>query len=174
MLKKMYIFIPDYGKQTDMLVDLKMDTIEVILPLGVLVHTIKSFTPPPDDYLSALQEIALENLSKATEQSRLGLAHQLDLQKSLDLRVDIKAPVILVPQKYRVAHKHMYFFYTFLLIIKSGSMLRMALSSCLTLVAWVSNPTLFLQRQRRLLATLQRCPLKTCGMCTRHQIEVQS
>ena len=78
-----------------------------MLPLQVIynpvvIATITSFlTPPADAYVMAntITAVAKEGLKNVTAQTRAGLEYALETHRSLDLKVDISAPIFVIPER---------------------------------------------------------------------------
>ncbi|TPX30777.1 hypothetical protein SmJEL517_g05746 [Synchytrium microbalum] len=81
-------------------VSIKMLPLEVIYNPIVIASVITFMTPPASEYatVSTLQAAAKESFKGFTAQTRASLEHALEHHRTLDLKVDIDAPIFVFPE----------------------------------------------------------------------------
>jgi vacuolar protein sorting-associated protein 13A/C len=88
--------------RADNAVALFMRNIDIVYnPL--VIHEIVDFFKPPEtsaDSINALIEVAGDTLEDIKNQTRASLEFALDQHTTFDLRVDMDAPVIIIPEEY--------------------------------------------------------------------------
>ncbi|KAG0246128.1 hypothetical protein B0O80DRAFT_498393 [Mortierella sp. GBAus27b] len=84
----------------DSVLAVKMKHLEIIYNPKTVDTILEFLKPPPSeaDSVNALLEVAGDTLEGLAAQTRAGLEYALDEHKSLDLRVDVDAPVMIIPQ----------------------------------------------------------------------------
>ncbi|KAK4893967.1 Vacuolar protein sorting-associated protein 13 [Elasticomyces elasticus] len=83
----------------DSAVDLKLKAMEVVYNPNFVVQVVKFFKPPEqhDESIGALMEAAGSTVEGLRQQTRAGLEYALQEHKTIDLRLDLQAPLIIVP-----------------------------------------------------------------------------
>ncbi|KAK5739690.1 Vacuolar protein sorting-associated protein 13 [Elasticomyces elasticus] len=83
----------------DSAVDLKLKAMEVVYNPNFVVQVVKFFKPPEqhDESIGALMEAAGSTVEGLRQQTRAGLEYALQEHKTIDLRLDMQAPLIIVP-----------------------------------------------------------------------------
>ncbi|TPX42076.1 hypothetical protein SeMB42_g05292 [Synchytrium endobioticum] len=81
-------------------ISIKMLPLEVIYNPAVITTITTFLTPPPDEYVMAntITAVAKESLKSVTAQTRAGLEYALESHRTLDLKVDIDAPIFVFPE----------------------------------------------------------------------------
>ncbi|KAJ1549196.1 hypothetical protein HK405_008107 [Cladochytrium tenue] len=77
-----------------------------LLPLQVIINPVsingvlEFFTPPPSEFetLSALQSVAQDTIQGISAQTRAGLEYAIGVHRTIDVKVDIAAPIIVFPE----------------------------------------------------------------------------
>ncbi|KAH8555467.1 hypothetical protein BGW37DRAFT_419803 [Umbelopsis sp. PMI_123] len=79
---------------------LKMHHIEIIYNPSIVREVVEFFTPPESrmDSINALIEVAGDTLEGIRQQTRAGLEFAVEQHTTLDLRVDMDAPIIAIPE----------------------------------------------------------------------------
>lgn len=87
-------------ERADNALTLKMRNMEIIYS-AVAVEAIAKFFKPPKSQLEsidALMAVASDTFEGFRDQTRSGLEFALDTHKTIDVRVDMKAPIIIMPE----------------------------------------------------------------------------
>lgn len=87
-------------RRADNGLSLKMHHIEIIYNPSIVREVIQFFTPPESrmDSINALIEVAGDTLEGIRKQTRAGLEFAVEQHTTLDLRVDMDAPIIAIPE----------------------------------------------------------------------------
>lgn len=87
-------------RRADNGLSLKMHHIEIIYNPSIIKEVITFFTPPESrmDSINALIEVAGDTLEGIRKQTRAGLEFAIEQHTTLDLRVDMDAPIIAIPE----------------------------------------------------------------------------
>ncbi|KAI9287283.1 vacuolar protein sorting-associated protein vps13 [Umbelopsis sp. AD052] len=87
-------------RRADNGLSLKMHHIEIIYNPSIVREVITFFTPPESrmDSINALIEVAGDTLEGIRKQTRAGLEFAVEQHTTLDLRVDMDAPIIAIPE----------------------------------------------------------------------------
>jgi len=87
-------------RRADNGLSLKMHHIEIIYNPAIIKEVITFFTPPESrmDSINALIEVAGDTLEGIRQQTRAGLEFAIEQHTTLDLRVDMDAPIIAIPE----------------------------------------------------------------------------
>lgn len=86
--------------RADVALNVKMRFLEIIYHRGY-VEAIVAFFKPPESQLEsvgALIDVASETLEGIRKETRAGLEYALDKHRTIDLRVDMNAPIIVIPE----------------------------------------------------------------------------
>lgn len=85
----------------DSVLEVKMRHLEIIYNPKTVDTILEFLKPPPSeaDSVNALLEAAGDTLGGLAEQTKAGLVFALEEHKRLDLRVDVDAPVMIIPQR---------------------------------------------------------------------------
>ncbi|TIB10448.1 hypothetical protein E3P92_03204 [Wallemia ichthyophaga] len=86
--------------RADSALQLKMRHLEIIYHKGY-VEAIRNFFKPPESKLesiNALIDVASESLDSFRKQTRTGFEYAIAQHSTIDLRVDMNAPIIILPQ----------------------------------------------------------------------------
>lgn len=85
----------------DNVLEVKMRHLEIIYNPKTVDTILEFLKPPPSqaDSVNALLEVAGDTLEGLAAQTRAGLEYALEEHKRLDLRVDVDAPVMIIPQR---------------------------------------------------------------------------
>ncbi|KAK3069505.1 Vacuolar protein sorting-associated protein 13, partial [Teratosphaeriaceae sp. CCFEE 6253] len=83
----------------DSVVDLKLKAMEIVYNPNFVVQVVKFFKPPVshNDSIGALMEAAGSTVEGLRQQTRAGLEYALQEHKTIDLQLDLQAPLIIVP-----------------------------------------------------------------------------
>ncbi|MCO5580104.1 hypothetical protein L7F22_033970 [Adiantum nelumboides] len=87
-------------KRADNALSLKMRSLEIIYHRGYVEEIVRFFKPPESELelIGALIDVASETLEGIRKETRTGLEHALETHKTIDLDMDVKAPIIIVPE----------------------------------------------------------------------------
>lgn len=90
--------------RADNALTLKMRSMEVIYHRGYVESIIQFFKPPESELelIGALIDVASETLEGIRKETRAGLENALQNHKTIDMVVDVKAPIIIVPEDVTV------------------------------------------------------------------------
>lgn len=92
------------SRHADMLLEAELAPLEVTYSKRSVDHLIAFLTPPDDESSLALfQRMLGQTLQKVREQTRLQLERHLRLHKTMELHVNLRAPVIVVPSPCNTA-----------------------------------------------------------------------
>lgn len=86
--------------RADSALQLKMRHLEIIYHKGY-VEAIRNFFKPPESMLesiNALIDVASESLDSFRKQTRAGFEYAISQHSTIDLRVDMNAPIIILPE----------------------------------------------------------------------------
>jgi len=85
--------------RADNALTVKMHHLEIIYNPGIVKDVMRFFKPPKANMetVNALIEVAGTTLEGWKKQTRAGLEYALESHTTLDLRVDMDAPLIMVP-----------------------------------------------------------------------------
>lgn len=86
-------------KHADIQVDLDLQPIVVRFKPAPIKTILRAFKPPEDRELKELQKAVARRLLFFTEQTRIGLQHKLTTHTTLDLKVNINAPAVIIPHE---------------------------------------------------------------------------
>ena len=88
----------------DNAVTVKMRHLEIIYHKGYVEAVVAFFKPPASqlESISALLDAAGQTLDGIRKETRAGLEYALEQHKTIDLRVDMNAPIIIIPMDVRV------------------------------------------------------------------------
>lgn len=97
----MFEYRPLDGR-ADNAVALVMRNIDIVYNPHIIREVLDFFRPPETsaDSINALIEVAGDTLEDLKNQTRVNLEYALEQHTTLDLRVDMDAPVIVVPEEY--------------------------------------------------------------------------
>ncbi|KAN0063379.1 Vacuolar protein sorting-associated protein 13 [Thecaphora frezii] len=86
--------------RADNAVTLKMRSMEIIYHRGYVESIVKFFKPPESELelIGALIDVASETIEGIRKETRAGLENALQEHKTIDMVVDVKAPIIIVPE----------------------------------------------------------------------------
>ncbi|KAF8335473.1 vacuolar protein sorting-associated protein 13 [Cantharellus anzutake] len=81
-------------------ITIKMKAMEVIYHRGVLEAVFSFFRPPESqlESVNALLDAANETIEGLRNQTRAGLEYALQTHKTIDMKVDMSAPIIIIPE----------------------------------------------------------------------------
>ncbi|KAF9963917.1 hypothetical protein BGZ65_006327 [Modicella reniformis] len=84
----------------DSVLEVKMRHLEILFNPKTVETVLEFLKPPPSeaDSINALLEVAGDTLGDLAAQTRAGLEYALEEHKRLDLRVDVDAPVMILPE----------------------------------------------------------------------------
>ncbi|KAJ3037263.1 hypothetical protein HDV00_001828 [Rhizophlyctis rosea] len=87
-------------KRADNALTIKMLPLEVIYNPTTIKSMLAFLTPPASESatVSTIQAMAVDTLSGLTAQTRAGLEYALEEHKTLDLRLDLDAPIFIIPE----------------------------------------------------------------------------
>jgi vacuolar protein sorting-associated protein 13A/C len=85
--------------RADSAVNLKLKAMEIVYNPAFVVHVTKFFKPPERhmESIGALMETAGSTVEGIRQQTRAGLEYALQEHKSVDVQLDLQAPLIIVP-----------------------------------------------------------------------------
>jgi vacuolar protein sorting-associated protein 13A/C len=92
-------------KRADVALNVRMRFLEIIYHRGY-VEAIVAFFKPPESQLesvTALIDVASETLEGIRKETRAGLEYALEKHRTVDLRVDMNAPIIVIPEDVTLA-----------------------------------------------------------------------
>ena len=86
--------------RSDKTLTLKMKHVEIIYHRGYVEAISKFFKPPESklESINALIDVASESLDSFRKQTRAGFEYALSQHSTIDLRVDMNAPIIILPE----------------------------------------------------------------------------
>ncbi|EST05630.1 Vacuolar protein sorting-associated protein 13A N-terminal domain protein [Kalmanozyma brasiliensis GHG001] len=86
--------------RADNALTLKMRSMEIIYHRGLVESIVRFFKPPESELelIGALIDVASETIEGIRKETRAGLENALQNHKTIDMVVDIKAPIIIVPE----------------------------------------------------------------------------
>jgi vacuolar protein sorting-associated protein 13A/C len=89
------------SKKADNAISLKMRHLGIIYSPVVIAGIIKFFKPPSSkmESVNALIEVAGDTFEGFKLQTRARLEYALDTHTTLDLNVDMDAPIIIIPER---------------------------------------------------------------------------
>lgn len=94
-------------ERADNCINIRMLPLQVVYNPVAIKSIISFFTVPAskssafsDGQISALRAAAMGTFQGITTQTRLGLEHAIEDHKTLDLKVDIDAPIFIFPERY--------------------------------------------------------------------------
>jgi vacuolar protein sorting-associated protein 13A/C len=87
--------------RADNAITVKMHHLEIIYNPSIVNEVMRFFKPPETNMetVSALIEVAGTTLESWKKQTRAGLEYALESHTTLDLRMDMDAPIIMVPEE---------------------------------------------------------------------------
>ncbi|CEH13766.1 Vacuolar protein sorting-associated protein [Ceraceosorus bombacis] len=87
-------------RRADSALAVKMRSMEIIYHRGYVENIVRFFKPPESELelIGALIDVASETIEGIRKETRAGLENALENHKTIDLTLDIKAPIIIVPQ----------------------------------------------------------------------------
>lgn len=87
-------------KRADNALTVKMRSMEVIYHRGYVESIVRFFKPPESELelIGALIDVASETLEGIRKETRAGLENALENHKTIDVALDVAAPIIIVPQ----------------------------------------------------------------------------
>lgn len=91
------------GKQADNAITLVMRNIDIVYNPIIIREILTFFRPPTTsiDSVNALVEVAGDTLEDIKKQTRSTLTFALEQHTTLDLHVDMDAPIIVIPERYK-------------------------------------------------------------------------
>ncbi|KAG9019286.1 hypothetical protein FRB90_004293 [Tulasnella sp. 427] len=90
-------------KHSDSALTVRLRALEIVYHKGY-VETVVAFFRPPESQLesvTALLSAASETLGEIRNQSRAGLEYALQKHKTIDIELDMQAPIIIIPEDVR-------------------------------------------------------------------------
>ncbi|KAI3625696.1 hypothetical protein CBS9595_001057 [Malassezia furfur] len=86
--------------RADNALSLKMRSMEIVYHRSYIESIIRFFTPPENELelIGALLDVASETLEGIRKETRLGLENALENHKTVDLALDVQAPIIVLPE----------------------------------------------------------------------------
>ena len=92
-------------------VALVMRNIDIVYNPIIIREVVSFFTPPETsaDSINALIEIAGDTFEDIKNQTRVNLEYALEQHTTFDLKVDMDAPVIVIPEEYVLSILHFFF-----------------------------------------------------------------
>ncbi|KAJ9479242.1 Vacuolar protein sorting-associated protein 13 [Pseudozyma hubeiensis] len=86
--------------RADNALTLKMRSMEIIYHRGFVESIVRFFKPPESELelIGALIDVASETIEGIRKETRAGLENALQNHKTIDMVVDVKAPIIIVPE----------------------------------------------------------------------------
>ncbi|SPO25926.1 related to VPS13 - involved in regulating membrane traffic [Ustilago trichophora] len=86
--------------RADNALTLKMRSMEIIYHRGLVESIVRFFKPPESELelIGALIDVASETIEGIRKETRAGLESALQNHKTIDMVVDVKAPIIIVPE----------------------------------------------------------------------------
>ncbi|SNX84266.1 related to VPS13 - involved in regulating membrane traffic [Melanopsichium pennsylvanicum] len=86
--------------RADNALTLKMRSMEIIYHRGFVESIVRFFKPPESELelIGALIDVASETIEGIRKETRAGLESALQNHKTIDIVVDVKAPIIIVPE----------------------------------------------------------------------------
>lgn len=90
--------------RADNAVTVKMRHLEIIYHRGYVEAVVRFFKPPQSqlESIGALLDAAGQTLDGIRKETRAGLEYALEQHKTIDLRVDMNAPIIIIPMDVKV------------------------------------------------------------------------
>ncbi|PWN54382.1 hypothetical protein IE53DRAFT_157097 [Violaceomyces palustris] len=87
-------------ERADNALTLKMRSMEIIYHRGYVESIVRFFKPPESELelIGALIDVASETIEGIRKETRAGLENALQNHKTIDMVVDVKAPIIIVPE----------------------------------------------------------------------------
>ncbi|PWN25799.1 DUF1162-domain-containing protein [Jaminaea rosea] len=87
-------------KRADNALTVKMRSMEIIYHRGYVESIVRFFKPPESELelIGALIDVASETLEGIRKETRAGLENALENHKTIDVALDVAAPIIIVPQ----------------------------------------------------------------------------
>lgn len=87
-------------KRADTALSLKMRSLEIIYHRTYVESIVRFFKPPESELelIGALIDVASETLEGIRKETRAGLENALENHKTIDLDLDVQAPIIIVPE----------------------------------------------------------------------------
>ena len=88
--------------RADNAIKLKILPLEIVVNPMILESIFSFFTRPSSEALSlyTIQAYAQETISSIAQQTKAGLDYAIEQHKTLDLVVDISAPIFIFPERY--------------------------------------------------------------------------
>ncbi|KXN90021.1 Vacuolar protein sorting-associated protein 13 [Leucoagaricus sp. SymC.cos] len=96
--------------RADNALTLRMRHMEIIYHRGYVEAVYKFFKPPPSqlESVEALLNVASQTLEGLRKETRAGLEYALQTHKTIDIQMDLNAPVIIIPEDITTNHcKHL-------------------------------------------------------------------
>lgn len=92
-------------KRADNALTVRMRSMEVIYHRGYVESIVRFFKPPESELelIGALIDVASETLEGIRKETRVGLENALENHKTIDVALDVAAPIIIVPEDVRLA-----------------------------------------------------------------------
>lgn len=86
--------------RADNALTLKMRSMEIIYHRGFVESIVRFFKPPESELelIGALIDVASETIEGIRKETRAGLENALQNHKTIDMLVDVKAPIIIIPE----------------------------------------------------------------------------
>lgn len=86
--------------RADNALTLKMRSMEIIYHRGFVESIVRFFKPPESELelIGALIDVASETIEGIRKETRAGLENALQNHKTIDMVVDVKAPIIIIPE----------------------------------------------------------------------------
>ncbi len=86
--------------RADNALTLRLRSTEIIYHKGYIESVVKFFEPPESELelIGALIDVASETIEGIRRETRAGLESALENHKTIDMNVDVKAPIIIVPE----------------------------------------------------------------------------
>ena len=90
--------------RADNALTLRLRSTEIIYHRGYIEEIVKFFEPPESELelIGALIDVASETIEGIRKETRTGLENALETHKTIDMDVDVKAPIIIVPEDVTV------------------------------------------------------------------------
>ncbi|CAO1616705.1 unnamed protein product [Parajaminaea phylloscopi] len=87
-------------KRADNALTVRMRSMEIIYHRGYIESTVRFFKPPESELelIGALIDVASETLEGIRKETRAGLENALENHKTIDVALDIAAPIIIIPE----------------------------------------------------------------------------
>ena len=91
-------------QRADNAIKLKILPLDVIVNPAMLEGVYSFFSRPSSETLSlySIQAYAQEKISSIAQQTRAGLDFAIEHHKTLELKVDISAPIFIFPERYSI------------------------------------------------------------------------